>query len=94
MQIETRAFGPLEIDDAQVVTLTGTGPGSAVGTLSIVSNDPDEPIFDVGATMNNSTFPQLGSPAPYFNLLGTDGQFHTPASYQGKVVLLEFAAAW
>ena len=79
---------------AQVVTLTGTGPGSAVGTLSIVSNDPDETIFDVGATMNNSTFPQIGSPAPFFNLLGTDGQFHTPASYQGRVVFLEFAAAW
>jgi len=43
---------------------------------------------------NAATFPQVGSEAPDFTLLGTDGQPHTLSDYRGRVIYLEFGAAW
>jgi flagellar assembly factor FliW len=45
VQIETRAFGPLEIDETQMVTLTETMPGFGDYTRFVVLQpDPESPF--------------------------------------------------
>ncbi len=83
----------------QHVTVTATGAPSVQGKIHYFSNDPDEfardQIFSTQFVyQNNTTFPQAGSPAPFFQLRGTDGNFHWLTRYLGKVVYLEFGANW
>ncbi|MDH4210779.1 MAG: hypothetical protein OEV79_04960 [candidate division WOR-3 bacterium] len=80
--------------DSQVVTVTASGPGSAYGGITYHSNDPDEPDKIQGVYKNNTSFPQAGSTAPDFTLLGSDNNYHTLSQYHGKVVFLEFGGAW
>lgn len=45
MQIETRAFGSVEIDDAQIVTLTRPMPGFALyRRFALLEPDPECPV--------------------------------------------------
>jgi peroxiredoxin len=64
------------------------------GDITYYTNDPDEPSKMQEVYKNNTSFPQVGSPAPDFTLLGSDSNYHTLSSYQGKVVFLEFGGAW
>jgi hypothetical protein len=76
------------------VTVTASGSGSMNGDITYYTNDPDEPSKMQEVYKNNTSFPQVGSPAPDFTLLGSDSNYHTLSSYQGKVVFLEFGGAW
>ncbi|UCD05464.1 MAG: hypothetical protein JSV98_10210, partial [candidate division WOR-3 bacterium] len=80
--------------DSLLVTISATGAGSAYGAVTYFSNDPDEPEKTQGVYKNNTSFPQVGSAAPDFTLLGSDNNYHTLSQYQGKVVFLEFGGAW
>ncbi len=80
--------------DSLLVTISAIGAGSAYGAVTYFSNDPDEPEKTQGVYKNNTSFPQVGSAAPDFTLLGSDNNYHTLSEYQGKVVFLEFGGAW
>lgn len=80
--------------DSVFVTVTASGSGSVNGDLLYNTNDPDESNKTQEVYKNNISFPQAGSPAPDFTLLGSDNNYHTLSSYQGKVVFLEFGGAW
>ncbi len=80
--------------DSQIATVSAIGPGSVYGGITYNSNDPDEPDKIQGVYKNNTNFPQVGSTAPDFTLLGSDNNYHTLSQYHGKVVFLEFGGAW
>ena len=80
--------------DSVFVTVTAGGSGSVYGNITYHTNDPDETNKVQEVYKNNSSFPQVGSPAPDFTLFGSDNNYHTLSSYQGKVVFLEFGGAW
>lgn len=80
--------------DSQIVIVTATGSGNVYSTITYVSNDPDESSKIQEVYKNNSSFPQVGSSAPDFTLMGSDGQWYTLSQLQGKVVFLEFGGAW
>jgi len=88
---ETFTLAPGE---TKLVTVSATTPNPLRNKIRWYSDDPDERIFTQFVYKSNTTFPQVGSVAPDFNLLGTDGEMHQLSDYQGKVVFLEFAAAW
>jgi peroxiredoxin len=61
--------------------------------LSFLTNDPDEltkeiPVFAGEQRLNP------GDPAPDFNLIDLDGNFHSLDQYLGKMVLLAFFVSW
>lgn len=79
----------------QSVTITASGTAAVRNTIRYVSNDADEATYRQSVYKNNSAvFPELGSLAPDFSLPGSDGFTHTLSGNLGKVVLLEFGAAW
>jgi hypothetical protein len=78
----------------QMVTITATGTQSLSGFITYNTNDPDESTKTQEIYKNSSNFPHVGSVAPDFTLPGTDGLNHTLSEYRGKVVFLEFGAAW
>jgi hypothetical protein len=80
--------------DSVAVIVTASSSGSVNGNITYYTNDPDEPNKKQEVYKNNTNFPQVGSPAPDFTLFGSDGNYHTLSSYQGKVVFLEFGGAW
>ena len=79
--------------ETQGVVLTAQ-PQQIWGHVLYESDDPDEGVFTQLAYANNPSFPQIGSMAHDFTLLGTDGQYHTLSDYRGKVVFLQFGADW
>lgn len=80
---------------SQTVTITASGTASTRGSVRYLSNDPDEPTARQFVYKNNSaTFPEFGSQAPNFTLLGSDGLTHSLSGQLGKVVFLEFGANW
>ncbi len=79
---------------SQEVVVTASGSSSVRSTIGYISDDPDEPDVRQDVYKNNLNMPQVGSVAPDFSLVGTDGNTHTLSDYRGKVVYLEFAAAW
>ena len=80
--------------DSLIATVSAIGPGSVYGGITYLSNDPDEHEKLQGVYKNNTSFPQVGTAAPDFTLLGSDNNHHTLSQYHGKVVLLEFGGAW
>jgi hypothetical protein len=80
--------------ESRSVVVSATGPDMVRSTIEYVSNDPDEPSTIQFVYKNNTTFPQMGSVAPDFTLLGTDMQMHSLSDFRGKVVYLEFGASW
>ncbi len=80
--------------ESKLVTVTATTPDPLRNKIRWYSDDPDESVFTQFVYKRNATFPQVGSSAPDFNLFGTNFQQHRLSDYQGKVVLLEFGAAW
>jgi len=80
--------------DSQVVTVTAVRSGSNGGNLVFNCDDPDEAQRAERVYKNNAGYPQYGSVAPDFTLLGTDALFHTLSSYRGRVVYLDFGASW
>ncbi len=80
--------------DSQIVIITATGSGTIYSTIVYNSNDPDESSKSQEVYKNNTLFPQVGSLAPDFTLLGSDNNSHTLSDYRGKVVFLEFGGAW
>lgn len=80
--------------DSLLVTATASGSGNVYGLATYVCNDPDEGNKTQEVYKNNTGFPQAGSMAPDFTLLGSDNNYHTLSDYQGKVVFLEFGGAW
>ena len=80
--------------ESQTVVVSAHGAEMLRSTIEYVSNDPDEPSTIQYVYKNNTTFPQVGSVAPDFTLLGTDSQLHSLSDYRGKVVYLEFGANW
>ncbi|MFO7651804.1 MAG: hypothetical protein R6X13_10755, partial [bacterium] len=76
------------------VRLTASGGGVVHSTLTFNCNDPDESARTIEVCKNNAGFPQVGSIAPDFNLLGTDAVYHRLSDYRGRVVYLEFGASW
>ncbi len=84
----------LEPGAVQPVTLTASGPNGIWGRIHYHSDDPDEGAVYHHVYANNTSFPQHGSEAPEFTLLGTDGQWHSLSDYRAKIVYLEFGANW
>jgi hypothetical protein len=80
--------------DSQELIVTATGSGSTYDNIFYYSNDPDEVAFRQEVYKNNTSYPQVGSAAPDFNLYGTDGQYHSISGNFGKVIYLEFGGAW
>ena len=80
--------------ETQPVTVTAFGPNTVWNQIRYNSNDPDESQVRQLVYANNLTFPQVGSVAPAFTLLGTDGNTHSLSDFLGKVVYLEFGASW
>ncbi len=80
--------------ESQIVTVTVGGSTPIRSTIRYFSDDPDEAESVQHIYANNTTFPQMGSEAPDFTLMGTDGSSHTLSDYRGKVVYLEFGASW
>jgi hypothetical protein len=76
------------------VTLAAAGSASTWSRVYYYSDDPDESVVRQYVYKNNSGFPQIGSLAPDFTLIGTDLQAHTLSDYRGRVVYLEFGANW
>jgi hypothetical protein len=74
-------------------TFTPQSQGTAGGTLTFMTNDPDESgkeIKVVGGEPGLSP----GDPAPDFTLLDINGLPHTLSNYLDKVVILTFFASW
>lgn len=80
--------------DSVSVLVTAAGPGAVSDSIIFNSNDPDEAWKLQEVYKNNASFPQYGSIAPDFTLLGTDGRSHTLSAYRGKVVFLQFGGGW
>jgi len=80
--------------ESRTVIVSANGADMVRSTIEYVSNDPDEPSTIQRVYKNNTTFPQMGSVAPDFRLLGTDMQQHSLSDFRGKVVYLEFGANW
>ena len=76
------------------VTITAAGAGTTWGRIYYNSDDPDEAVVQQYVYKNNGGFPQIGSLAPDFSLMGTDNQMHTLSDYRGRVVYLEFGASF
>jgi flagellar assembly factor FliW len=67
VQIETRAFGPLEIDDAQVVTLTEPMPGfSAYTRFAVLEPEPDSPFKWFQSLDRDELCFLITDPRPFF----------------------------
>ena len=88
------SFFSVSPGDSLIATVSAIGPGSVYGGITYLSNDPDEHEKLQGVYKNNTSFPQVGTAAPDFTLLGSDNNHHTLSQYHGKVVLLEFGGAW
>jgi hypothetical protein len=80
--------------DSQLVSIQAYRTQTLRDSIIYLSNDPDEANKKQEVYRNNTGFPQYGSLAPDFTLLGTDGQNHTLSDYRGRVVYLEFGGAW
>jgi hypothetical protein len=80
--------------DSQVVLVTATRAANVRGAITYYCNDPDEPQGTQRVYQTNASFPQYGSIAPDFTLLGTDALDHTLSGYRGRVVYLDFGASW
>lgn len=80
--------------DSQIVRITGSGTGSVSGLITYNSNDPDESGKIQEVYKNNTGFPQYGSLAPDFTLIGTDGRTYTLSQLRGKIVFLQFGGGW
>ena len=80
--------------DSQILTVTASGSASVDSVIIYFSNDPDEANKTQEVYKNNTSFPQYGSLAPDFALVGTDGQTHRLTDYRGKVVFLQFGGGW
>ncbi|UCG42088.1 MAG: hypothetical protein JSU73_09400 [candidate division WOR-3 bacterium] len=80
--------------DSQAVLLEARGNGSVSNHVTFFSNDPDEQGWQMEVHKNNANFPQAGSAAPDFSLLGTDERRHSISGNQGKVIYLQFGASW
>jgi hypothetical protein len=78
---------------SQEVTITANTFNPRRLSIRYNSNDPDEASVRQFVYKNNP-FPQIGSPAPDFTLLGTDGLWHSLSDELGRVVYLEFGANW
>jgi hypothetical protein len=93
IDVTPRVFtvGPGQYDLVQVKAYGG---GSLNDDIRFYSNDPDEANVQQFVYKNNIAFPQVGSPAPGFNLEDLDGHWHALSDYLGKVVYLEFGALW
>ena len=92
-EVSPRRFSipPGEVRDVFIST---SGDRNISGAIRFFSNDPDEGEFDQLVYKNNTTFPQVGSPAPDFTLVGTDGEEHSLSDYVGRPVYLQFGADW
>jgi len=80
--------------DSQVVTLTASGTNQVRNTIRLSCNDADETLKTFRVYKNNTAYPQIGSVAPDFTLLGTDGLTHSLSEYEGRVVYIGFGASW
>jgi hypothetical protein len=80
--------------ESLLVQVTASGGGGIRNTLTFNCNDPDEAARTIEVLKNNGGFPQVGSLAPDFNLLGTDAVYHRLSDYRGRVVYLDFGASW
>jgi hypothetical protein len=80
--------------DSQILVVTASGTNQVRNTVRLSCNDGDETLKTFRVYKNNTAYPQAGSIAPDFTLLGTDGQQHTLSSYRGRVVYLDFGASW
>ncbi len=72
------------------------GPASSwVGTLTIESNDPDEPVVGIRLSGNQPYGPMVGDPAPQFELeaLNRVGNLGTE-DFLGEPVLIAFFTSW
>ncbi|MBD3334587.1 MAG: hypothetical protein GF355_03640 [Candidatus Eisenbacteria bacterium] len=76
------------------VTITAYGSETVWSSIYYLSDDDDEAFVEQFVYANNTEFPQVGSPAPDFALLGTDGEVHSLSDYHGRVIYLEFGASW
>jgi hypothetical protein len=79
--------------DSITVTVTATEQ-SVYGSLTYLSNDPDEATVNQFVYVNNTSFPQVGSLAPDFTLSGTDGNTYILSNLRGHIVFLEFGGGW
>lgn len=83
--------GPGQYDRVQV---RAYGGGSLSNDIRFYSNDPDEANVQQYVYKNNASFPQVGSPAPNFNMQDVDGYWHSLGDYHGRVIYLEFGGLW
>lgn len=80
--------------DSQIVTLTASGTNQVRNTIRLSCNDADETLRTFRVYKNNTAYPQIGSVAPDFTLLGTDGLTHSLSENQGRIVYIGFGASW
>ena len=79
-----------------VVTLEFEDDGEPVDTtLCLVTNDPDEPVQQIGlASTSSSSAIVIGEDAKDFTLVDLDGQTHTLSDQIGHPVVLVYFATW
>lgn len=85
---------PVQAGDSQLVSIRAYRTQPLRDSIIYLSNDPDESNKKQEVYKNNTNFPQFGSLAPDFTLLGTDGQNHSLSDNRGKVVFLQFGGGW
>lgn len=80
--------------DSQMLVVTAAGANQVRNTVRLRCNDGDETLATFRVYKNNPAYPQAGSVAPDFTLVGLDGFEHALADYRGRVVYLDFGASW
>ena len=79
---------------SQTVVVSASGTGSVKDSIEYRSNDPDESVKKQFVYKNNTSFPQVDSPAPDFSLKDIDDYWHYLSDYRGSVVFMEFGGLW
>ena len=79
---------------SQTVVVSASGTGSVKDSIEYRSNDPDESVKKQFVYKNNTSFPQVDSPAPDFCLKDIDDYWHYLSDYRGSVVFIEFGGLW
>jgi hypothetical protein len=91
---EAGAFTVRPAEGKAIEVLADPGDGSPIDTtLTLVTDDPDEPELSVRVTVHVPGV-RVGEPVVPFRNLRLDGRVADSARYAGQVVLLAYFATW